>query len=145
MNKNQNNSINIMRGGKGTRLWPLSRQSYPKQFLNLFGEDDKSLLQQTQERISSLKGLSDPIIICNDEHRFLVAEQMRSIGVKPRAIILEKRVWNTGPAVALGAIKASEEDKDALLLVLSADHIIKEISVFQETLKTDLNMLKMTN
>ena len=81
----------ILCGGKGTRLWPLSRQSYPKQFLNLFGEDDKSLLQQTQERISSLKGLSDPIIICNDEHRFLVAEQMR-IGVKPRAIILEKRV-----------------------------------------------------
>ena len=60
------------------------KTSYPKQFLNLFGEDDKSLLQQTQERISSLKGLSDPIIICNDEHRFLVAEQMREIGVCPK-------------------------------------------------------------
>ena len=125
----------ILCGGKGTRLWPLSRQSYPKQFLNLFGEDDKSLLQKTQERISSLKGLSDPIIICNDEHRFLVAEQMREIGVCPKSIILEPEGKNTGPAIALGALKAYEEDENSVLLILSADHIIKDISIFTKALE----------
>ena len=125
----------ILCGGRGTRLWPLSRQSYPKQFLNLFGEDDKSLLQQTQERISSLKGLSDPIIICNDEHRFLVAEQMREIGVSPKSIILEPEGKNTGPAIALGALKAYEEDENSVLLILSADHIIKDVSIFTKALK----------
>ena len=79
----------ILCGGKGTRLWPLSRQSYPKQFLALYGERKESLLQQTYLRISDLEGLENPIIICNEEHRFLVAEQMRNIQVKPNAIILE--------------------------------------------------------
>ena len=79
----------ILCGGQGTRLWPLSRQSYPKQFLSLQGKNKDSLLQQTYKRISELEGLDDPIIICNEEHRFLVAEQMRCIGVKPKAIILE--------------------------------------------------------
>ena len=126
----------ILSGGQGTRLWPLSRKSYPKQFLSLYGKDDKSLLQQTQERISSFEGLSDPIIICNEEHRFLVAEQMRSIGIKPRAIILETEGKNTAPAIALGALKVLEEDeKDSLLLILSADHIIKNLGVFKKAIE----------
>ena len=71
----------ILCGGKGTRLWPLSRESYPKQFLSLYGENNKSLLQQTQLRILGIEKIDDPIIICNEEHRFLVAEQMRNIGI----------------------------------------------------------------
>ena len=126
----------ILCGGKGTRLWPLSRQSYPKQFLALYGENSKSLLQQTQERISFLKGITEPIIICNEEHRFLVAEQMREINVKPKAIILENEGRNTAPAVALGAIKALEEEQeDPLLLILSADHIIRDINIFSKVLR----------
>ncbi len=125
----------ILCGGKGTRLWPLSRQSYPKQFLSVCGNNDKSLLQQTQERISDLNGIENPIIICNEDHRFLVAEQMRQIGIVPKAIILETEGKNTAPAIALGAIKALEENKDSLLLVLSADHKIKDNKEFKKVIK----------
>ena len=126
----------ILCGGKGTRLWPLSRQSYPKQFLALYGNNNKSLLQQTQERISFLRGITEPIIICNEEHRFLVAEQMRDINVKPKAIILENEGRNTAPAIALGAIKALEEEQeDPLLLILSADHIIRDLNIFIKVLQ----------
>ena len=122
----------ILCGGKGTRLWPLSRESYPKQFISLHGDSDKSLLQQTQERISDLDGIEEPIIVCNEEHRFLVAEQMRNINVTPKAIILETEGRNTAPAITLGAIKAYEEDKESIVLVLSADHIIENISIFKK-------------
>ena len=126
----------ILCGGKGTRLWPLSRQSFPKQFLSLCGNKNKSLLQQTQERISFLRGITEPIIICNEENRFLVAEQMRGINVKPKAIILEIEGKNTAPAIALGAIKALEEEQeDPLLLILSADHIIKDLNIFSKVLQ----------
>ncbi len=124
----------ILCGGKGTRLWPLSRQSYPKQFLNLSGRDHKSLLQQTLERISGLKHLDEPIIICNEEHRFLVAEQLRKINITPNSIILEKQGKNTAPAIALGAIKAFEKNKDSYILVLSADHVIQHVENFHEAL-----------
>lgn len=130
----------ILCGGKGTRLWPLSRQSYPKQFLALHGDNNKSLLQQTQERISFLSGISEPIIICNEEHRFLVAQQMRDINVKPKAIILENEGKNTAPAIALGAIKALEEEhEDPLLLILSADHVIRDQNVFTKVLQQGCN------
>ena len=126
----------ILCGGKGTRLWPLSRQSFPKQFLALYGDNKKSLLQQTQERISFLSGITEPIIICNEEHRFLVAQQMRDINVKPKAIILENEGKNTAPAIALGAIKALEEEQeDQLLLILSADHIIRDLNIFIKVLQ----------
>tara|TARA_B100000886_G_scaffold340505_1_gene310613 strand:+ start:3260 stop:4702 length:1443 start_codon:yes stop_codon:yes gene_type:complete len=130
----------ILCGGQGTRLWPLSRQSYPKQFLSLQGKNKDSLLQQTYKRISELERLDDPIIICNEEHRFLVAEQMRCIGVKPKAIILENEGRNTAPAITLGAIKALEIYKeDTLLLVLSADHIIEKVDIFLEVLKKGID------
>ena len=127
----------ILCGGKGTRLWPLSRESYPKQFLAITSKSNKSLLQQTQERISDLDNIDNPIIICNEEHRFLVAEQMRNIGVTPKAIILENIGRNTAPAIALGAITASKMGGiDSLLLILSADHIIDNISNFHKALNT---------
>ena len=127
----------ILCGGKGTRLWPLSRESFPKQFLAITSKSDKSLLQQTQQRISDLDNIDDPIIICNEEHRFLVAEQMRNIGVTPKAIILENIGRNTAPAIALGAITASKMEKmDSLLLILSADHIIDNIDNFHKALNT---------
>ncbi len=136
----------ILCGGKGTRLWPLSRQSYPKQFLSLQGDNKDSLLQQTYKRISQLEGLDNPIIICNEEHRFLVAEQMRMIGVIPKAIILENEGRNTAPAIALGAIKAQEIYKEnSLLLVLSADHIIEKVNVFQEVIEKGIDYAKKEN
>tara|TARA_A100001011_G_scaffold400752_1_gene518377 strand:+ start:5720 stop:7150 length:1431 start_codon:yes stop_codon:yes gene_type:complete len=125
----------ILCGGIGTRLWPLSRKSYPKQFLSLYGESKISLLQKTYQRISILKEVQSPIIVCNEEHRFLVAEQMRNINVIPKAIILEPKGKNTGPAIALGTFKALEEDKNAILLILSADHIIQDENIFRKTLE----------
>jgi len=85
----------ILCGGQGTRLWPLSRKSYPKQFLKLNSKVNKSLLQQTQERLNNLKNISEPIILCNESHRFIVAEQMRQINVNPQSIILETIGKNT--------------------------------------------------
>ena len=125
----------ILCGGIGTRLWPLSRKSYPKQFLSLYGESKLSLLQKTYQRVSILKEVQSPIIVCNEEYRFLVAEQMRNINVIPKAIILEPEGKNTGPAIALGTFKALEEDKNVILLILSADHIIKDENIFRKTLE----------
>ena len=125
----------ILCGGKGTRLWPLSRESYPKQFLSLCGENDKSLLQATYERISAVSCLKEPIIICNEQHRFLVAEQFRAIGVRPNAIILEPEGRNTAPAVMLGALKSLDFEEDSILLVLSSDHDIKDNYKFIEVIE----------
>ena len=115
----------ILCGGTGTRLWPLSRASFPKQFIDLNNDSNKSLLQQTQERIRSLENSESPILICNEEHRFIVAEQMREIQVKPISIILEPYPRNTAPAIALAAYKALDFDKDAVILVLASDHKIE--------------------
>ena len=116
----------IMAGGSGTRLWPLSRAGYPKQFQALHG--DKTMLQQTVERLSYL-ATSESIIICNEEHRFFVAEQMREIDA-PGKFILEPRGRNTAPAIALAAF--AEKESDPLLLVLAADHVIANQSAFAE-------------
>ena len=116
----------ILCGGSGTRLWPLSRESYPKQFLNLDSEDKKSLLQKTQERILHLDNALDPILICNEEHRFIVAEQMREINQNPYSIILEPFGKNTAPAIAIGELKAIDINEDSIILLLSSDHLIKD-------------------
>ena len=105
----------ILCGGSGSRLWPLSRESFPKQYLSLNSSNDKSLLQTTRERIIGLKDLSNPILICSEEHRFIVAEQMREINTQPYSIILEPFRKNTAAAITLAAIKALER-------VLSGDH-----------------------
>ena len=120
----------ILCGGSGTRLWPLSRKSFPKQFLSLDGNEGRSLLQNTQERIKQIEGLKDPILICNEEHRFLVAEQMREININPSIILLEPFGRNTAPAVTLAALKSLELEKDPTLLILSSDHIIRDPEIF---------------
>ena len=89
----------ILWGRSGTKLWPLSRKSFPKQFLFLNGDQKKSLLQETQERIKSLKGIKDPILICNEEHRFSVAKQMKKIDINPSIILLESFGRNTSEAL----------------------------------------------
>ena len=122
----------ILSGGKGSRLWPLSRECFPKQYLHLDDDSKYSLLQNTFLRLKQLENLDDPIIVCNEEHRFIVAEQMREINTQPKKIILEPAGKNTAPAIALAAIMASNSSDDPLLLVLSADHIIKNNSEFTD-------------
>ena len=115
----------ILCGGSGSRLWPLSRESFPKQFISLEQDSNKSLLQKTCERIKNLENLDNPIFICNEEHRFIVAEQMREINITPRSILLEPEGKNTAPAIALGALKALEINENSIILALSSDHLIK--------------------
>lgn len=121
----------ILAGGSGTRLWPLSRQQHPKQFLNLFG--DQSMLQQTLLRLQGIPDLADPIVVCNEDHRFTVAEQLKDIGLKGD-IILEPVARNTAPAIALAALQAKKISNDATLLVLPADHLIKNIEAFHSAI-----------
>lgn len=116
----------VMCGGSGSRLWPMSRAMYPKQFLNL--TDEQPLLQMTLERISFLD--QDPILICNQEHRFMVAEQLRSSDTQASSVLLEPCQKNTAPAIALAALKAMESGEDPLLLVLPADHLLKDSKAF---------------
>jgi len=120
----------IMAGGSGTRLWPLSRSNYPKQFLTLSGEH--TMLQTTLKRLNGLEH-NPALLICNEEHRFIVAEQVRQLEVKHSGIFLEPVGRNTAPAIALAAFKAIEKGDDPLLLVLAADHIIEDISAFQKS------------
>ncbi|MCP9808584.1 mannose-1-phosphate guanylyltransferase/mannose-6-phosphate isomerase [Cyanobium sp. HWJ4-Hawea] len=123
----------ILCGGTGTRLWPLSRASYPKQYWPLAGAGDETLLQQTQLRLKGLAGLAPPLLICNEDHRFIVAEQMRQIDVEPAAILLEPIGRNTAPAVAVAALQATAWGEDPLLLILAADHVIRDAAQFRRT------------
>ena len=123
----------ILAGGSGSRLWPLSRQHYPKQLLKLFG--DKTMLQQTILRLKGLPELGAPIVVCNVEHRFMVAEQLSEIGLSESAIILEPLARNTAPALALAALHARESDAASTLLVLSADHMIGNVEEFQRVVQ----------
>ena len=120
----------ILCGGTGSRLWPLSRESYPKQFLSINNEDKFSLLQKTIKRILTLKNLKKPILVCNEEHRFIVAEQMREINIDDFIILLEPFGRNTAPAITLAALKSLEIEENPTLLVLSSDHQINNIEKF---------------
>tara|TARA_B100000212_G_scaffold338315_1_gene314637 strand:+ start:3010 stop:4440 length:1431 start_codon:yes stop_codon:yes gene_type:complete len=125
----------ILCGGTGSRLWPLSRESFPKQYLNLIGKSNNSLLQMTFLRLKPFNNIEDPILICNEKHRFIVAEQMREIGVKPKSIILEPIGRNTAPAVAIAALSSKLDLGDSILVILAADHSIKNELKFVESLK----------
>ena len=129
----------ILCGGSGTRLWPLSRSSYPKQFLSLNSQNKKSLLQNTYLRISDFKGIKKPILVCNEDHRFIVAEQMREIDIIPNSILLEPFGRNTAPAITTAALKSLEIDEDPVLLVLSSDHEIKDNKQFLKVIEKGIN------
>jgi mannose-1-phosphate guanylyltransferase/mannose-6-phosphate isomerase len=120
----------ILSGGAGTRLWPLSREMYPKQLLALTSR--QTMLQETVTRLAGIADAKPPIIVCNEEHRFTVAEQIHALGVQASAILLEPAGRNTAPAVALAALKALDIDPDATLVVAPADHVIRDARKFQQ-------------
>jgi mannose-1-phosphate guanylyltransferase len=127
----------ILSGGSGTRLWPLSRKLYPKQFLDLTGSQ-KTVFQNTLLRLP--KHFSDPVIVCNEEHRFLAAEQLREININPESIILEPIAKNTAPAIALAALKVLSNGVDPIILVLPADHEIEDINSYHKSLEQALDL-----
>ncbi len=117
----------ILSGGSGTRLWPLSRSQHPKQFLPL--ASDKTMVQETVLRLQGLESLQPVLAVCNEDHRFMMAEQLREIGIQPASIILEPAGRNTAPAIALAALASDAED---ILLILPADHVITQPEVFRQ-------------
>lgn len=121
----------ILSGGAGSRLWPVSRDHYPKQFLKL-NSQRYTLLQEAAGRLEYIEGAQAPLIVCNEEHRFLVAEQLHSMGITPTRILLEPFGRNTAPALALAALAALEIDDDPTLLVMPADHVIDDAQAFAE-------------
>jgi mannose-1-phosphate guanylyltransferase/mannose-6-phosphate isomerase len=128
----------ILSGGSGTRLWPLSRELYPKQLLPLVGKG--TMLQETLARVAGVEGVGAPVVVCNESHRFLVAEQILEAGIKPQAIVLEPVGRNTAPAVAVAAMAAVADlpkgnDNDPLLLILPADHVIRDVKAFRSALE----------
>tara|TARA_B100000886_G_scaffold338062_2_gene300107 strand:+ start:2477 stop:3907 length:1431 start_codon:yes stop_codon:yes gene_type:complete len=133
----------ILCGGTGSRLWPLSRESFPKQFLSLKKEEKFSLLQNTIKRISTLKNLKKPILVCNEEHRFIVAEQMRQLNIEDFIILLEPFGRNTAPAITLAALKSLEIEQDPTLLILSSDHEINKKEKFLNVINKGLKFTEM--
>lgn len=127
----------VMAGGTGSRLWPLSRTLYPKQFLTL--TSSSSMLQETIMRLDGVEH-EDPLIICNEEHRFIVAEQLRQLGLQHSGIILEPVGRNTAPAIALAALHAIKNQDDPILLVLAADHVIQDNSAFLAAVENALDL-----
>ncbi|RMG27882.1 MAG: mannose-1-phosphate guanylyltransferase/mannose-6-phosphate isomerase, partial [Gammaproteobacteria bacterium] len=120
----------ILSGGAGSRLWPVSREYYPKPLLALAGE--RSLLQETATRLDGLADLGRTVLVCNEEHRFLVAEQMLEVGKQDTAILLEPEGRNTAPALTLAALYLLEEDPEAVMVVMPADHVIPDADAFRE-------------
>ena len=128
----------LLCGGRGTRLWPISRSSYPKQFISIVDHNQNSLLQATCERVSGIENVTNPILICNEEHRFLAAEQLRETNIKPKSIILEPIGRGTAPAISLAALQSHSFEKDSILLILSTDHFIKDPKDFRKTIEKGL-------
>ncbi len=132
----------ILSGGYGTRLWPISRESFPKQYLNLIENNHQSLLQKTILRLKDLKDIDNPMILCNEEHRFIAAEQLRQIQIKPKLILLEPFGRNTAPAITLASLKATENGEDPILIILPSDHYIKDNNLFLESLNEGIEFAR---
>jgi len=126
----------ILSGGSGSRLWPLSRSHYPKQFYPLTA--DQTLLQQSALRLPQALGYASPLIVCSEHHRFIVAEQLRQCGIAPNRIVLEPVGRNTAPAAAVAALCLLKQDPEAILLVLPADHLIAKVEVFNDAVSKTL-------
>ena len=130
----------VLAGGSGTRLWPLSRESYPKQFLPLMGE--RTMVQDTLCRLDGMADIADPVVVCNEEHRFLLADQMRELARQPLAIVLEPVGRNTAPALTLAALRLAEVGRisyeDPVMLATPADHVIDDLKAFQTAVRAGL-------
>ena len=120
----------ILTGGAGSRLWPLSREHYPKPLLPLFG--DRTLLQETALRLAELPDVQPPVFVCNEEHRFLVAEQVQSLGLQSGGILLEPEGRNTAPALTIAALYLLNQDPEAIMVAMPADHVIPEQGLFSD-------------
>ncbi|QHJ00148.1 mannose-1-phosphate guanylyltransferase/mannose-6-phosphate isomerase [Xylophilus rhododendri] len=123
----------ILSGGSGTRLWPLSRSAYPKQFLGV--TEERTLFQLTLARLEGLPDVQPPLIVGNENHRFILGEQLHALGIKPHAILLEPVGRNTAPAIAAAAAAAMADGADPLLLILAADHVIGDTQAFQQAVR----------
>ncbi|WP_372986339.1 mannose-1-phosphate guanylyltransferase/mannose-6-phosphate isomerase [Marinobacter sp.] len=132
----------ILSGGTGSRLWPLSRRAYPKQFLPLLNE--QSMFQQTLARLPETE-VEAPVIVANEDHRFLVQEQLSAIGKAPQSILLEPFGRNTAPAVALAAIELARQDPRAIMLVLPADHAIDQTEPFHKAIAEGIKVARDGN
>lgn len=124
----------ILAGGSGTRLWPLSRELYPKQLISIYNQH--TMLQNTVMRLNGVENSMAPVVVCNKEHRFMTAEQLRQIDIEPLSILLEPVGRNTAPAIAVAALNAMEHHPDPTLLVLPADHAIEDKEAFQNAVRT---------
>jgi mannose-1-phosphate guanylyltransferase/mannose-6-phosphate isomerase len=125
----------ILSGGSGTRLWPLSRSMYPKQFIKFFRGQSKSFLGATLSRLSKDAGFEKPLLMCNNDHRFLVKEEVESSGIEPRAIVLEPVARNTAAALAVAALAIAKDDPNAVMVVMPSDHVIKDESKFVDAVR----------
>lgn len=125
----------ILSGGSGTRLWPLSRAMYPKQFIHFFNGQGSSFLGATLTRLAADDGFAAPILLCNNDHRFLVREELDRSGVTAKSIILEPVARNTAPAIAVAALAALAENKDAIIAVMPSDHVVENDALFIAAVK----------
>ncbi len=130
----------ILSGGSGTRLWPLSRQAYPKQLLPLMSE--RTMLQETVSRTASDAGFAAPIVVCSDEHRFLIAEQLQEAGIAPRRIVLEPVARNTAPAAAVAALLVVADDPEGVMLIQPSDHHIADAAAFRKAVNSAMTGAK---